>query len=88
MNSVLTSDIFFFITSLAVIIIAAIFATAGVYLVKILRDFKDVSGRFKHMVEMSEGEFENIYTRLTESWIFKFLFSPKGSGKKRTTKAS
>jgi hypothetical protein len=65
-----------------------VFFVAGVYLVRILKDFKEVSGRFKHMVEMTEGDFENIYTRLTESWIFKFLFSPKKQARKRGVKES
>jgi hypothetical protein len=88
MSSIVTSDIFFFITSLAVICLTVILSIAGIYLVRILKDFKEVSSKFKHMVTMTEGEFENIYTRLTESWIFKFLFSSKKPVRKRDTKES
>ncbi len=82
MNSILTSDIFFFITSFAVIIVTLVFVTALIYLVRILRDFKEMSERIKNMVQTTEEEFEDISRTITESWIFKFLFGKKKPVKK------
>jgi len=86
MSSLLTSDIFFFITALSVIILTIIFATAGIYLVKILKEFKEMLEKLKNMVHKTEAEFDTLYAELTESWIFKLLFGRKGTIKKKVTK--
>lgn len=47
MESVVQSDIFFFITAVAVIVLAALFAIALVYAIRILRDVKEVSSKVR-----------------------------------------
>ncbi len=88
MDSVLTSDIFFFITATAIVILTIIFGCAGVYIVLILKDFKDVSHKVKDMVYKTEGELEDVYAHLTESWLFKFIFGKRRGAKKRASQKS
>jgi len=43
MEAILKSDIFFFITSIVVIVLSAVLLVALYYLIKILRDVKEIS---------------------------------------------
>jgi hypothetical protein len=86
MSSALTSDIFFFITSAAVIILTIVFTISGVYVVRILKDFKEISEKIKTMTRVTEEEFENIHTVITESWLFKFIFGKKQPTKKQNNR--
>lgn len=51
MQALVKSDIFFFITSIAVVVLTIVLAVAAVYVIRILRDVKDLSGKAK-----DEGE--------------------------------
>ncbi|MES2213606.1 MAG: hypothetical protein V4473_02080 [Patescibacteria group bacterium] len=47
MSSILTSDVFFFVTTIAVVMIAVGVIVALVYIVRILRDVKTLSNKVK-----------------------------------------
>ena len=57
MNSILQSDVFFFITSVSVIFITVAILVALIYIIKIL---KDVSGFFKAIASGTEALSEDL----------------------------
>jgi hypothetical protein len=83
MDSFIHADIFFFITSVAVILMAVLFCMAGFYLIPTLKNFRDISKTLKRGVEKAEEGIENAYNHVEDSPIFRFIF---GRGKKRNHK--
>ena len=81
METILKSEIFFFITSISVIIITVVFVIAGYYLIRIMRNLSKISDTLKKAVDNTESNIEEIGERVKESWIFNFVF-----GKKKTKK--
>jgi Skp family chaperone for outer membrane proteins len=47
MEQILKANIFFFITSVAVMVLSVIAAVFLIYIIRILRDVKDISGRIR-----------------------------------------
>ncbi len=81
MDSLLKSDIFFFITSVCVVVVSSLLAYALVYIVGILRDVKRLSTRID---KESERIIEGINTiqgsvtdRLMRTSLFRGLFGVK-----------
>ncbi|MEK7460383.1 MAG: hypothetical protein AAB628_02440 [Patescibacteria group bacterium] len=77
METLAKSDIFFFITSIAVIVLATVLVIAGYYLVQILKNFRDISNKLKKAVDVAEGDLENIHDQITQSWLYNFIFKKK-----------
>jgi len=82
METILKSEIFFFITSVSVIIITIIFTIAGYYLIRIMKNLSNISDTLKKAVDNAESNIEEIGERVKESRIFNFIF-----GKKKKPKA-
>lgn len=82
MESILKSDIFFFIASIATVVMTIILAVAGFYLIGILRNFHAISAVFKKAVDNADESLEEIAKSIKNSLIFQFLF-----GKKTTRKS-
>jgi hypothetical protein len=88
MESILKSDIFFFITSAAVIFLALIFALILVYALRILRDVKQISTIAKDQAEKFSGDLDDLRVKIREqawkwSWSgliggFTKIFNRKG----------
>lgn len=81
MESILKSEIFFFISSISVILITIIFVIVGFYLIKIMRNFSHISERLKETVDGAASSLEEVGDNIKESRLFRFFF-----GKKRKTK--
>ncbi len=81
-ESFLRSEIFFFITSISVIIFTVIFIIFSFYLIKIMKNFSDISARFKKTVDDASSDISEIGQRINESSLFTFIFGKK----KRTNK--
>ena len=60
MKSLIHADIFFFITSIAVIALTAILVVVLVYLIQILRDVKDVSRVVKKETRDLAGDISDL----------------------------
>lgn len=58
----LKSDIFFFVTTIAVIVIGVLLLIALIYTIKILRDIKHVSRAVKEESDKIIEEVENVRT--------------------------
>lgn len=69
MDSLAKSDIFFFITSIAVVVIAITFTVFLVYMIKVLRDVKDISARVRRQAELISEDIDRIRSETKkEGW--------------------
>ncbi|MCX6703198.1 MAG: hypothetical protein NTV02_00705 [Candidatus Zambryskibacteria bacterium] len=87
-DSLLKSDIFFVITSIAVVIVGTLFAVALIYLIRILSDVKKLSRVVRkegeNIIEDVEGLRENIKKNTIKlSDILSFGFFRKKSERKK-----
>ena len=77
MESILKSDIFFFITSIFVCIVTAVLIITGFYVVRILRNIEDITKKLKRTVSHTEADLAEIGERVIESSLFSFVFGKK-----------
>ncbi|MCX6754063.1 MAG: DUF948 domain-containing protein [Candidatus Nomurabacteria bacterium] len=82
MESILKSEIFFFISSISVILITIIFVIVGFYLIKIMRNFSHISERLKETVDGAYSSLEEVGDNIKESSVFRFFFGKKRKNKK------
>ena len=83
MESILKSEIFFFISSISVILITVIFIIVGFYLIKIMKNFSDISESIKNTVNGATSSLEEVGDNIKESPIFRFFFGKKRSKSKK-----
>ncbi len=82
-SSIIHADIFFFVTTVALIIFTVIGIIASLYIIAILKNIRDISRTLKRGVENAEGRIEEIVNDIEDSTIFRFIFGRKKQ--KRTT---
>jgi flagellar biosynthesis/type III secretory pathway M-ring protein FliF/YscJ len=82
MESILKSEIFFFISSISVILITIIFVIVGFYLIKIMRNFSHISERLKETVDGTYSSIEEIGDNIKESYLYRLFFGKKRKNKK------
>ena len=87
METILKADIFFFITSVSVVVITIVLLIAGFYFIKILRNFYKISEILKNYVENTENELREMAQHIRQSRLFTFLFG-KEKVKKESEKSS
>lgn len=81
MESILRSDIFFFITSIAVIIVTIFLLVALFYFIKMLRNFYKISKILKDYAVDTEDELRDMAREVRSSKLFTFIF---GKAKEKT----
>lgn len=86
MESLLKADIFFFITSIAVILCTIVFIIAGYYMIKTMKNISAISESLKNTVENTSSELAEMSEHVRDSAIFSFIFGKK-KVKKATSKA-
>ncbi len=74
MESFLKADIFFFISSISVIIITLIFLIAGIYFIKMIRNFYKISSSLRKYTKDTEEELRDLGSHIRQSPIFTFIF--------------
>jgi len=77
MESIIQSDIFFFITSISVIIFTIFFVIIGFHLVKIMKNFSHISEVLKNTVDSADSELREMSEHVRNSAIFNFIFGKK-----------
>jgi len=85
MESIIHADIFFFITTIAVVVATVVFAWAGIYLIQAFRDLRDISRVLKRGANNAEEAIGNAYHDIEENPIFRFIFGGRrhrGASKK------
>jgi len=86
MESILQADIFFFITSIFVIILILVLCITGYYLIKAMRNFSIISETLKGAVEDAGDELREMVSDVRESTLFRFIFGTKKTRKEYTKK--
>lgn len=80
----LKSDIFFFLTGLAVVVVTALIVIALVYVIKILRDVKDISHTVKEESEEIKGDIDTLRENVKKGGNkIKTIINNAASGKER-----
>lgn len=85
METILKSEIFFFISSISVVLITIVFVIFGFYLIKTMRNFSQISEDLKETVDGATSSLNEVGEHIKESPIFAFFFGrkrKKGSNKK------
>lgn len=86
MDALAKSDIFFFITSIAVIVIGITLTVLFLYTIKVVRDVKDISARAKRQAELISEDIDRLRSEAKEDgsqWLRVFRgISEMFAGKK------
>lgn len=86
MSEIAKADIFFVVTTIAVVVVSVVLIVALVYLIKILRDFKQVSGKVKEESERISKDLADLHSAVREQGArVARVVSSFGSRKKRAT---
>ena len=83
MDTFMKADIFFFITTIAVVIFAILGVIICVYLIQILKNIKRASDRLEQSIESTFDHADALSQTIKESFLFNLLFGRKA---KRQTK--
>lgn len=70
METLIHADIFFFVTTLAVILIASLFAVVIIYIVRILNDFRYISRVVRKETDLLAGDIEEIREEVKRQGVF------------------
>lgn len=81
MESILKSDVFFFITSLSVIIMTAFLLVALYFFIRILINFYKISRILRNYAESADTGIKDLVSHVRQSRLFTFFF-----GKEKTKK--
>ncbi len=60
MSTLIHADIFFFVTTFAVIVVAVALTVALIYLAKVLSDIKDITGQLKEETRLFRGDIADL----------------------------
>lgn len=77
MNTLIQADIFFFITTISVIILTILLSIALYYLIGSLKNFKRITKNLEHKIDEASDEVEELKHRVSQSLIFNLLFAKK-----------
>lgn len=83
MESIIKADIFFFISSIATIIITIVFLVAGFYFIKIIRNFYKISNILRNATENAEDGLKEMGEHVRQSPLFTFFFGKEKKSKKK-----
>lgn len=82
MNTLIQADVFFFITTISVIIFTILSSIAMYYLIGGLRSFKRISKNLEHKIDTVGDEVDELKHRVSQSFIFNLLFAKRLKAKK------
>jgi hypothetical protein len=77
METLLKADIFFFITSVFVVIITTVFLIGGIFLIKIIFNFYKISKILKETAENASADLSELGEHVRESPLFTSIFGKK-----------
>lgn len=69
MNELYKSDVFFFITSIAVIVVGILLVILVVYLIKVFRDIKYISGKAKTEADLISQDLSELRQNVKEEGV-------------------
>ena len=87
MEAVLKSDIFFFITSISVVIFTIIVVIVSFYLIKILKNFSDASDVLKNILKDGNTKLLEVKKKISNNPFFSLIFKKNKKEQKHKTKS-
>ncbi len=66
MNNILQADIFFFISSIATVIVTVILSIVGYYVIQIVRDAKYITTKLRNATDDLEEKFQEVREQISE----------------------
>ena len=81
MDTLMKADIFFFVTTIAVIAFTLLWVIALAYLISILRDIKKASRKLQSELDAIGRDADTLYHKISESFIFNMLFGKRAKKK-------
>lgn len=82
MDTIIHADIFFFITTIAVIVVSIFIIIALFYLIKTLRQFKRFTDAVERGLDGASDDLKEMRERIMDSFLFNLLFPRKKRKKK------
>jgi hypothetical protein len=86
METVLKADIFFFISSIASVVLTVLLSFALFYFIKAGKNLYQISEKLQDHFEDSEEFVLDLKERLEENMIFRLFFPPARKRKRETKK--
>lgn len=86
METLIHADIFFFITSVAMVVLTLLLIVGLFYFLQILRNFRDISNTLKKGVDHASNHLEDLVETMSHNPVFRFLFGRKKTSKKYSKK--
>lgn len=77
MDTLMKADIFFFVTTIAVIVFLILGSIAFYYIIKTLRNIKNASDTLSHKIEIASENADTLYHSIADSFLFHMLFGKK-----------
>jgi hypothetical protein len=77
METLIHADIFFFITTIAVVIFLILGSICFYYVIKILGNIKRASDQLEKEVDRLGDNVDSLYHTIKESFIFNLIFKKK-----------
>lgn len=84
-ESVIKADIFFVITTIAVVLVTLFFLVALFYFIRIVRNFYKISKILKNYADDANSGLREPGEQIRQSPLFVFLFGKEKNTKDRTT---
>lgn len=82
MNTLIHADIFFFVTTIAVIVFLILGSIAFYYLIKILRNIHRASEILGDKLEEASEHADSLYHRIADSLLFNMIFKKRTRSKR------
>lgn len=82
MTEILQANVFFFITSIAVIIFTLLLCVAVYQIIKILKAVRRIMDRLEEGTEVLAGDIESIRTSFNPAKLISFIVGMMPNGKK------
>lgn len=86
MDTLFKADIFFFITSIAVVLITLFLLVVLFRFIGILNDFKSITNKLKQGVGAASDNIVELIENINGNSFFRFIFGKKKSSRKREKK--
>ncbi len=79
------ADIFFFVTTIAVVLVSIFLGVALYYTIVALRKIRELCDTVEKNIDTTNDELKGIISRIKESFLFNLLFTKKTLKKKRSS---
>lgn len=77
------ADIFFFITTIAVVFLSILLGVALYYIITTFRRLRTLCEKVEQNIDIANIHVKEITTKIKESFLFNLIFGKKGNSKKR-----